>query len=109
MPFTSPPAQKAPPAPVSTSAPTSEATSASAIAAISPSIIGVDIALRRSGRFSVMVITPSAISTPMSSVPVSKTRSVMTLPCWSWPEVSRTRARRAELPSGPRRPEHLLL
>ena len=72
MPFTSPPAQNAPPAPVSTTHPTSSATSTSARTLANDSFISLDMALRRSGRFMVSVATPSSITASRSSVPVSR-------------------------------------
>src|SRR4051794_8257213 len=71
MPFTSPPAQNAPPAPVSTMQPTSSSVSMSARTRAMASSIGPDMALRRSGRFMVRTATPLSTSARRSSVPVS--------------------------------------
>src|SRR5437016_1953892 len=57
--LTSPPAQKARPAPVSTTAPISGAPARRASAASIASSIGRDIAFSRSGRFIVRIATPS--------------------------------------------------
>jgi hypothetical protein len=56
---------------VSTTHPTSSATSTSARTRASDSFIALDIALRRSGRFMVNVATPSSTTASKSSVPVS--------------------------------------
>ena len=60
MPFTSPPEQNAPPAPVSTMQRTSVAVSASRSAAARPRSISSESALRRSGRFMTRSATPSS-------------------------------------------------
>src|ERR1700722_5887178 len=80
MAFTSPPEQKAPPAPVSTTTPTSSSTSTVARPRARPSSIWEVSAFRRSGRFKVNVATPSSISIRSSSVPTSSCLMVPTAP-----------------------------
>src|SRR5215475_13336947 len=69
--LTSPPAQKAPPAPVSTTQPTVSSVSARARTAPRADTMSWEKALRRSGRFIVITATPPSISARRSSVPVS--------------------------------------
>src|SRR5215475_1921770 len=69
--LTSPPAQKAPPAPVSTTQPTVSSVSARARTAPRADTMSCEKALRRSGRFMVITATPPSISARRSSVPVS--------------------------------------
>src|SRR5579859_737261 len=69
--LTSPPAQKAPPAPVSTTQPTASSVSTRARTAPRADTMGWENAFRRSGRFMVITATPSSISARRSSVPVS--------------------------------------
>src|ERR1700685_3845819 len=69
--LTSPPAQNAPPAPVSTTQPTASSVSTCARTAPRADTMAWEKAFRRSGRFSVMTATPSSISARRSSVPVS--------------------------------------
>src|SRR3984957_3918282 len=69
--LTSPPAQKAPPAPVSTTQPTVSSISTWARTAPRAATMAWEKALRRSGRFMVITATPSSISARRSSVPVS--------------------------------------
>src|SRR5215469_13320620 len=77
MPLTSPPAQKAPPAPVSTTAPTSGSTSqASSVVASAWSMAGLS-ALRRSGLDIVRTATVPSTAAWRSSVPVSIRRELM--------------------------------
>jgi len=64
---TSPPAQKPRPAPVSTMQPTAGSSAQRSSAAIAPSIIGRDSALRRSGRFIVSTATFSRTSNNRSA------------------------------------------
>src|SRR5580693_2020732 len=69
--LTSPPAQKAPPAPVSTTQPTASSLSTWARTAPRADTMAWENAFRRSGRFMVITATPSSISARRSSVPVS--------------------------------------
>src|SRR6478609_4458035 len=69
--FTSPPAQKAPPAPVSTTQPTASSVSTWARTAPRADTMAWEKAFRRSGRFMVITATPLSISARRSSVPVS--------------------------------------
>src|SRR5246127_4509566 len=71
MPLTLPPAQKALPAPVIRSTPTSELSPQVRIMLRSAGVRLSDIALRASGRFSVMIATRSRMTHRSSSVPVS--------------------------------------
>src|SRR6185437_16140656 len=69
--LTSPPALKAPAAPVSTTQPTASSVSTWARTSPRAEIIPGEKALRRSGRFMVITATRSLISASSSSVPVS--------------------------------------
>src|SRR6476619_87724 len=69
--LTSPPAQKAPPAPVSTMQPTASSVSTWARTAPRADTMAGEKAFRRSGRFLVITATPPSISARRSSVPVS--------------------------------------
>src|SRR5690349_22710006 len=69
--LTSPPALKAPAAPVSTTQPTASSVSTWPRTSPRAEIIPGEKALRRSGRFMVITATPSLISASSSSVPVS--------------------------------------
>src|SRR5580704_261015 len=69
--LTSPPAQKAPPAPVSTTQPTASSVSTWARTAPRADTMAWENAFRRSGRFMVITATPASISARRSSVPVS--------------------------------------
>src|SRR5579863_1479042 len=69
--LTSPPAQKAPPAPVSTTQPTASSVSTWARTAAMADSMAWEKAFRRSGRFMVITATPPSISARRSSVPVS--------------------------------------
>src|SRR6478736_4519461 len=69
--LTSPPAQKAPPAPVSTTHPTASSVSTWARTAPRADTMAWEKAFRRSGRFMVITATPLSISARRSSVPVS--------------------------------------
>src|SRR5580704_6995827 len=69
--LTSPPAQNAPPAPVSTTQPTASSVSTRARTAPSADTMAWENAFRRSGRFMVITATPPSISARRSSVPVS--------------------------------------
>src|ERR1700685_2760252 len=69
--LTSPPAEKAPPAPVSTTQPTASSASTWARTVPRADIMAWEKAFRRSGRFMVIIPTPSSISARRSSVPVS--------------------------------------
>src|SRR5712691_2318869 len=69
--LTSPPAQKAPPAPVSTTQPTASSISTWARTAPRADTMAWEKAFRRSGRFMVITAMPSSISARRSSVPVS--------------------------------------
>src|SRR5215469_15501659 len=69
--LTSPPAQKAPPAPVSTTQPTASSVSTWARTAPRADTMAWEKAFRRSGRFMVITATPLSISARRSSVPVS--------------------------------------
>src|SRR6266851_5039660 len=69
--LTSPPAQKAPPAPVSTTQPTASSVSTWARTAPRADTMAGEKAFRRSGRFMVITATPPSISARRSSVPVS--------------------------------------
>src|SRR5581483_12323114 len=69
--LTSPPALKAPAAPVSTTQPTASSVSTWARTSPRAEIMAVEKALRRAGRFMVITATPSLISASSSSVPVS--------------------------------------
>src|SRR5436309_3926346 len=69
--LTSPPALKAPPAPVSTTQPTASSVSTWARTAPRADTIAWEKAFRRSGRFMVITATPLSISARRSSVPVS--------------------------------------
>src|SRR3954463_1029155 len=80
MPLTLPPAQNAVPAPVSSSAPTSRFSPQTLIMLRSAGVRLSDIALRASGRFSVMTATRSRITQSSSSVPVSILVSVVMVP-----------------------------
>src|ERR1700744_5350149 len=80
MPLTLPPAQNAVPAPVSSSAPTCGFSPQVLIIVRSAGVRLSDIALRTSGRFSVMIATRSRITHSSSSVPVSTTVSLLMLP-----------------------------
>ena len=71
MPLTSPPLQKAVPAPVISSAPTASSSPRALIWLRSASVRSGDIALRASGRFSVISATPSRTLHKSSVVPVS--------------------------------------
>ena len=71
MPLTLPPAQNAVPAPVSRSTPTSGFSPQVLIMVRSAGVSVSDMALRTSGRFSVMMATRSRITHRSSSVPVS--------------------------------------
>src|SRR4029077_4075370 len=75
--LTSPPAQKAPPAPVSTTQPTASSVSTWARTAPRADTMAWEKAFRRSGRFMVITATPPSISARRSSVPVSN--AVMSL------------------------------
>ena len=75
MPLTSPPAQKAVPAPVISSAPTRGSSPRSLIMRRSAGVSWSDSALRASGRLSVMMATPSRIAHSSWSVPVSMVTS----------------------------------
>src|SRR5260370_25432791 len=79
MPLTSPPAQKAVPAPVIRSAPTSAFSPQVLIMVRSAGVRLSDSALRTSGRFSVMIATRSRITQRSSSVPVSIVVSVVVI------------------------------
>src|SRR6516164_1569612 len=69
--LTSPPAQKAPPAPVSTTQPTVSSVSTRASTPPRADTMAGEKAFRRSGRFMVITATPPSISARRSSVPVS--------------------------------------
>src|SRR5437868_5758569 len=69
--LTSPPAQKAPPAPVSTTQPTASSVSTWARTAPRAETMAWEKAFRLSGRFMVITATPLSISARRSSVPVS--------------------------------------
>src|SRR5205823_13864491 len=69
--LTSPPAQKPPPAPVSTTQPTASSVSTRARTSARADIMAWEKAFRRSGRFMVITATPLSISARRSSVPVS--------------------------------------
>src|SRR5580704_17852878 len=69
--LTSPPAQKAPPAPVSTTQPTASSVSTSARTAPRAETMAWEKAFRLSGRFMVITAAPLSISARRSSVPVS--------------------------------------
>src|SRR5215469_18026821 len=71
MSLSTPPAQKAPPAPVSTTQPTASSVSTSARTAPRADTMAWEKAFRRSGRFMVITATPPSISARRSSVPVS--------------------------------------
>src|SRR6186997_17054 len=71
MPLTSPPLQKAVPAPVIRSAPTLGSLPRSLICVLSAGVSRSDMALRASGRLSVISATPSRTSHKSSVVPVS--------------------------------------
>jgi hypothetical protein len=77
MPLTLPPAQNAVPAPVSSSTPTSGFSPQVLIIVRSAGVRLSDIALRASGRFSVMMATRSRITQRSSLVPVSILVSVV--------------------------------
>ena len=77
MPLTSPPAQKAVPAPVIRSAPTSEFSPQVLTMLRSAGVRLSDSALRTSGRLSVMTATRSRIAQSSSFVPVSMVISVL--------------------------------
>src|ERR1700682_3409847 len=77
MPLTLPPAQNAVPAPVIRSTPTSGFSPQVLIMVRSAGVRVSDIALRTSGRFSVMMATRSRITHNSSSVPVSILVSVV--------------------------------
>src|ERR1700681_4526705 len=79
MPLTFPPAQKAVPAAVISSTPTSGFSPQVLIMVRSAGVSVSDIALRTSGRFSVMMATRSRITHNNSSVPVSILVSVVIL------------------------------
>src|ERR1700722_3990407 len=83
MPLTLPPAQKAVPAPVIRSAPTSGFSPQVLIIVRSAGVRLSDRALRTSGRFSVMTATRSRITQSSSSVPVSMVISVLVM--WNAP------------------------
>src|SRR5690348_2685168 len=70
--LTSPPAQKAPPAPVSTTQRTASSVSAWARTAARADSMAGEKALRRAGRFMVITATPPSMSARRSSVPVSR-------------------------------------
>src|SRR5690349_1315501 len=70
--LTSPPALKAPAAPVSTTQPTASSVSTWARTVPRAEIRPGEKALRRSGRFMVITATPSLTSASSSSVPVSR-------------------------------------
>ena len=80
MPLTLPPAQNALPAPVMSSTPTSGFSPQVLIMMRSAGVSVSDIALRSSGRFSVMMATRSRITHNNSSVPVSILVSVVMVP-----------------------------
>ena len=80
MPLTLPPAQNALPAPVISSAPTSGFSPQVLIMVRSAGVRLSDIALRASGRFSVMMATRSRITHSSSLVPVSMVVSVLMFP-----------------------------
>src|SRR5215467_3101162 len=69
--LTSPPAQNAPPAPVSTTQPTASSVSTRARTAPKAATMAGEKAFRRSGRFMVITATPLSSSARRSSVPVS--------------------------------------
>src|SRR5580658_3895778 len=69
--LTSPPAEKAPPAPVSTTQPTASSASTWARTVPRADTMAWEKAFRRSGRFMVITATPSSIWARRSSVPVS--------------------------------------
>src|SRR5580704_8716256 len=69
--LTSPPAQKAPPAPVSTTQPIASSVSTWARTAPMAETMAWEKAFRLSGRFMVITATPLSISARRSSVPVS--------------------------------------
>ena len=71
MPLTSPPLQKAVPAPVIRMAPTSASSPRSRIWVRKAGVSLSDMALRASGRFSVISATPSRTEHKSSVVPVS--------------------------------------
>src|SRR5471032_1497833 len=71
MPLTSPPLEKAVPAPVISSAPTVSSAPRSLICVRNAAVRSGDIALRASGRLSVITATPSRTSHKSSVVPVS--------------------------------------
>ncbi len=73
MPLTLPPAQNAVPAPVISSAPTAGFSPQVLIMLRSAGVRLSDIALRTSGRFSLMIATRSRITHSSSVVPVSTT------------------------------------
>ena len=68
MRLTSPPAQKAPPAPVSTTTRTSSSAASRVRAETSAASIGRDMALRRSGRLSVSQATPFSMRSSSSDM-----------------------------------------
>src|SRR6188472_1738254 len=80
MPLTLPPAQNAVPAPVSSSAPTPGFSPQALIMLRSAGVRSSDIALRTSGRFSVMTATRSRMTHNSSLVPVSMVMSVAMFP-----------------------------
>ena len=77
MPLTLPPAQKAVPAPVIRSAPTSGFSPQVLIMVRSAGVRSSDSALRTSGRFSVMTATRSRMTQSSSLVPVSMVISLV--------------------------------
>src|SRR6516225_4458111 len=79
--LTSPPAQKAPPAPVSTTQPTASSASTWARTAPRADTMPWEKAFRRSGRFMVITATPSSTSARRSSVPVSSALMSAFLAC----------------------------
>src|SRR5580700_8565388 len=79
MPLTLPPAQKALPAPVIKSTPTSGFSPQVLIIVRSAGVRLSDSALRTSGRFSVMTATRSRIAQRSSSVPVSMVTAVLVI------------------------------
>ena len=80
MPLTLPPAQKAVPAPVIRSAPTSGFSPQVLIIVRSAGVRSSDSALRTSGRFSVMMATRSRMTQSSSLVPVSMVISLVMFP-----------------------------
>src|SRR6185437_1030047 len=87
MPLTFPPAQKALPAPVSRSTPTSGFSPQLRIMPRSAGVSASDMALRTSGRFSVMMATRSRITQRSSFVPVSILASALAASLMTFPPI----------------------